>query len=670
MRAADGLRASSSLVAPHGHASVSLHKSTLRDEERRRQPRGFGIRIAYRATFPRRRLASTALTEKAAESPALRRSPSRHRVFPLCSNTAAPRLRDDLKLFTTGEFGSRTVLLFSVMCPRATTSGHHARMTTIAAWTCVVAVLCSSIVEAKNTNTYIDIEPKKDMAVRVGESVQILCKADQPLRVCRVEIPGEGSIVFTGTDPAEDGIEYYGTGLNTGQCGVQIARVKDTHDGTFKCSLTTIKARQEATASLKIIVARPPNNPDLRTNRGSVGVGKFRKGEKLEVSCSAPSGRPAANVSLFLDEEPIGDDRNAYNPYNPYVEDNLSVQNASRSLDWTDNGKTLRCIASHIALDRPKESTMQLEVYYPPQPHQTFERFGYVIGRQGIINITIFAHPRPRFTWRVNNEKIDEGRPDESNRLETSTAVDLGKGAWSVILTIDSVQKSDTEKEYVLEAHNVEGSYEYRIVLSTSSEPAGVDLDAGSIIGIVVGVLVLVLIIFLVIFARATGRWCFAGHSTTRNLGESDFADPATGVSLLHLGKSKTTADVVRKRSDTESAGRYSRSEVDGSSSRGQRRPRINLSRLFGKNKDKVSGTDTDTMKTVVTIDDEKLQTVEPAVQESRTNPPTGEGGIVYAELDLTQQQQGVTPRRVNEDKTEYAEILYTKPETEETAEK
>lgn len=41
----------------------------------------------------------------------------------------------------------------------------------------------------------------------------------------------------------------------------------------------------------------------------------------------------------------------------------------------------------------------------------------------------------------------------------------------------------------------------------------GVDLDAGSIIGIVVGVLVLVLIIFLLIFARATGRWCFAGES-------------------------------------------------------------------------------------------------------------------------------------------------------------
>ncbi|KYN07819.1 hypothetical protein ALC62_01330 [Cyphomyrmex costatus] len=63
-------------------------------------------------------------------------------------------------------------------------------------------------------------------------------------------------------------------------------------------------------------------------------------------------------------------------------------------------------------------------------------------------------------------------------------------------------------------------------------------------------------------------------------------------------------------------------------------------------------------------------KTVEQAVQEGRTNPPTSEGGIVYAELDLTQQQQGVTPRRINEDKTEYAEILYTKPETEETADK
>ncbi|KAH0951776.1 hypothetical protein HN011_005630 [Eciton burchellii] len=518
----------------------------------------------------------------------------------------------------------------------------------------------------------IDIEPKKETAVRVGETLQIMCKGSRPLRVCRVEIPGESNaMVLSHGQPSEDGIEYYGQGVQHGDCGVRIAKVKDYHDGIFKCSLTSTDSRQEETASLKIIVARPPDNPDLRISPGTIGRNIYRKGEKLEVSCSAPSGRPAANVSLFLDDEPIGTDERT-TIYDTNIDDNsLAMQNASRSLDWTDNGKTLRCAASHIALDKPKEMTMQLEVHYPPQPQQTFERFGYVIGKEGIINVTVYAYPRPAFAWRVNGEKIPEGRPDESNRLQSSTAVELSKGAWSLILTIDSVQKSDTEKEYALEANNNEGAYEYRIVLSTSSEPAGVDLDAGSIIGIVVAVLVLILIIFLVIFARATGRWCFAGHSSARNLGESDLADPATSVRLLRLDKSKTAADVVRKRSDTESAGRYSRSEVDGTSSRGQRRPRINLSRLFGRNKDKVAGTDTDTLKTVVTVDDEKVQTVEPAAtQESRTSPPTGEGGIVYAELDLTQQQQSAAPRRLNEDKTEYAEILYTKPESEEPTDK
>lgn len=104
-------------------------------------------------------------------------------------------------------------------------------------------------------NPSIEIDPKRETAVRVGESVQILCSSKQALRVCRVEIPGEISMVLNGPEPSEDGIEYYGNGINNGQCGVRIARVKENHDGIFKCSLTPVNSRQEATASLKIIVA-------------------------------------------------------------------------------------------------------------------------------------------------------------------------------------------------------------------------------------------------------------------------------------------------------------------------------------------------------------------------------------------------------------------------------
>jgi len=104
---------------------------------------------------------------------------------------------------------------------------------------------------------FINIEPRGETAVRVGETLQILCTAPREIRVCRVEIPGEGSIVLTGSDPpSEDGnIEYYGKGLTTGECGVRIAKVKESYHGIFKCSLTTKNTRQEATASLNIVVA-------------------------------------------------------------------------------------------------------------------------------------------------------------------------------------------------------------------------------------------------------------------------------------------------------------------------------------------------------------------------------------------------------------------------------
>lgn len=59
-------------------------------------------------------------------------------------------------------------------------------------------------------------------------------------------------------------------------------------------------------------------------------------------------------------------------------------------------------------------------------------------------------------------------------------------------------------------------------------------------------------------------------------------------------------------RSDTESTGHYSRTEVDAGKN-GRVLPKISFSQLFKRNKDKVSGADTDTVRTVVTMEDEKV---------------------------------------------------------------
>ncbi|EFN79565.1 Fasciclin-3 [Harpegnathos saltator] len=359
-----------------------------------------------------------------------------------------------------------------------------------------------------------------------------MCRAPREIRVCRVEIPGEGNaILLSPGQPAEDGIEYYGDGFDKGQCGVKIAKVKETHDGLFKCSVATTDSRQEITASLNIIVARAPTDINLVVKDFHTGGTSFVKGQKIIVSCKAPFGRPAANISIYLDNDLLEEDKSMlYNEYRNHMQQ-TDVKNVTRTLDWSDNGKMIRCVANHIALEKPLETSMLLNVEFPPQPQSTFERFGYVIGRRGTVNITVYANPKPNFTWRIGNMEILEGHADETNRLQTSTAFDIGNGGWSLILSINDVQKSDTEKEYTLEARNNLGSNVYHVVLSTSSEPAGFDLDAGSIIGIVVGVMVLVLIIFLVIFARATGRWCFAA----RRRGDEETADGVGAGSEAHI---------------------------------------------------------------------------------------------------------------------------------------
>jgi len=58
-----------------------------------------------------------------------------------------------------------------------------------------------------------------------------------------------------------------------------------------------------------------------------------------------------------LDDELISEERYSY------FDNSSVIQKVSRGVDWTDNGKVIRCIANHIALDRPKESTVRIEVH-------------------------------------------------------------------------------------------------------------------------------------------------------------------------------------------------------------------------------------------------------------------------------------------------------------------
>lgn len=62
----------------------------------------------------------------------------------------------------------------------------------------------------------------------------------------------------------------------------------------------------------------------------------------------------------------------------------------------------------------------------PPQPQgNPIDRFGYEIGRPGIINIEIEANPKPKLAWKVRGESIKEGDADSTGRIQSEYALDL-----------------------------------------------------------------------------------------------------------------------------------------------------------------------------------------------------------------------------------------------------
>ncbi|RZB40577.1 hypothetical protein BDFB_010388 [Asbolus verrucosus] len=80
--------------------------------------------------------------------------------------------------------------------------------------------------------------------------------------------------------------------------------------------------------------------------------------------------------------------------------------------------------------------------------------------------------------------------------------------------------------------------------------------------------------------------------------------------------------------------------------------PPIKLTSFFRKNRDKVASSE-----------EAEPQKVDDEVKEPLEGAPDGEEepkeGLVYAELDLVS-PQSVTPVVKNDEKTEYAEIVYT----------
>jgi CD80-like C2-set immunoglobulin domain len=75
--------------------------------------------------------------------------------------------------------------------------------------------------------------------------------------------------------------------------------------------------------------------------------------EEFIAECVARGGRPAANISFYLDDEPIEQHGQQQEVHEKIGRDNTTTFEASHTISWnlraTDNGRMLICRAFHFA---------------------------------------------------------------------------------------------------------------------------------------------------------------------------------------------------------------------------------------------------------------------------------------------------------------------------------
>lgn len=100
-------------------------------------------------------------------------------------------------------------------------------------------------------------------------------------------------------------------------------------------------------------------------SRGVDSVRIYKVNDLLQASCIVRDGRPVANISWFLNEDPLYGSELSMPTIVDLAKENLQskVQNLSRILQASDNGKFLRCVAFHPAYpDGRAETSRQLDV--------------------------------------------------------------------------------------------------------------------------------------------------------------------------------------------------------------------------------------------------------------------------------------------------------------------
>ncbi|XP_053693731.1 fasciclin-3-like [Sabethes cyaneus] len=499
--------------------------------------------------------------------------------------------------------------------------------------TCFVAcVVFATVINAQQIR--VDTVPAKETVTENQRNVNLTCRVGRPIGFCTVTLPNrEQQVALDPKISPRDGLQYFGNGLENGECGVTIDQITAAHNGQWKCSLFVDGVSVEG--FIDVEVAQAPTIPTIEIVPEK---DSFEVDTTLVAYCITKNGNPGANLAWYLEDEPIFQGVSSPQEYKdegqPGITNVLTLQ---RSIQAADSGKRLVCEAKHIAYpDGVAKFQRKIYVNFAPQALPETTVHGLTLGRTVDVTVTISSNPSPRTSWMVDGDEIEQGM--ENGRYAAHVPVPLGNDMYNVTLTIAGLTLEDLSKTYSLRGVNQVGMQDYTVLLSSMDtefdESGGVGIVG--IIGIVLAALIVMTTVALILVARATGKWCFQQQSTS------------TSASNARIGET----------SDTESA------DLKQPITKTQR-----LKILFGKKNVQTGSVKTADSKLTTSAaptaefseehevkdPDSENKTGEPAV--TKADEPT----LVYAELELKPVEHGY---QTKPESTEYAEILYVqKPE-------
>lgn len=364
------------------------------------------------------------------------------------------------------------------------------------------------------------VQGENNKTLNEGESLELTYRYETPFDIsvgCRwttpsgsiILIPGQKVTNFDGRPPTWTA-EYYGD--KEYDCGIRINSVDRRDEGTWE---TQGKVLIKYFISVNVKPESPPifkSPPKFASGSPSYALPSSNPTITENVTCEVSNVRPQPTFTWIMDGQ-------QFNTSSIYYYDNFQTNElfVSQSLlayspRPSHDGKKLRCVITHPALDGELEVAANISVFGAPDP-DVYESFPSehepIIGKEATINIKFVSNPPPfELLWFTPDlfEPIQGGNytparsvgsPSFSFGRYTAYISKIGEGnEFLSTLTLDELTQEDVGQNFTLMVTNAIGSANYSFEFMNVKNR----LSGGAITGIVIACLAAVAVIGIVIF--------------------------------------------------------------------------------------------------------------------------------------------------------------------------